>query len=222
MALVCLAPHLQQPVAEQLGRRGYVVRATDASWEAGALLAQQDLDVAVVGSGMAPADALQLLRQHDGEGGPLLILEYASAGLVDRVLALEAGAADIVDEHVTPRELAARISGMLVRRGRPPPDLVVLEKVTVDMRAARVMHHDGHEEQLSPGQVALLKLFVSRPRTVLTREDILAGAPAESFEAFDRAIDSRIVRLRRKLCTATITTIRGNGYRFDPPGQGID
>ena len=55
------------------------------------------------------------------------------------------------------------------------------------------------------------------PRKVLTRDDIMAAAPAESADAFDRSIDSRIVRLRRKLDTERITTIRGSGYRFDPP-----
>ena len=81
------------------------------------------------------------------------------------------------------------------------------------------MHESGHEEQLSPGQVALLRLFLASPRKVLTRDDIIAAAPAESSEAFDRSINSRIVRLRRKLDTESIATIRGAGYRFDPPGE---
>ena len=81
------------------------------------------------------------------------------------------------------------------------------------------MHHSGNEEQLSPGQVALLRLFLANPRKVLTRDDIIAAAPAENTDAFDRSIDSRIVRLRRKLDTETIVTIRGTGYRFDPPAD---
>ena len=52
-----------------------------------------------------------------------------------------------------------------------------------------------------------------------TADDIIAAAPAESSDAFDRSIDSRIVRLRRKLDTESIATIRGSGYRFDPPGD---
>ncbi|TIT74496.1 MAG: helix-turn-helix domain-containing protein, partial [Mesorhizobium sp.] len=51
---------------------------------------------------------------------------------------------------------------------------------------------------------------------------IIAAAPAENADAFDRSIDSRIVRLRRKLDTETITTIRGAGYRFDPPTSRTD
>ena len=54
---------------------------------------------------------------------------------------------------------------------------------------------------------------------MLTRDDIIAAAPAENSDAFDRSIDSRIVRLRRKLDTDSIATIRGAGYRFDPPRE---
>ena len=98
----------------------------------------------------------------------------------------------------------------------------MLENATVDLKAALVMHRSGSEEQLSPGQVALLRLFLANPRKVLTRDDIMAAAPAESAEAFDRSIDSRIVRLRRKLDTESIATIRGAGYRFDPPRSAYD
>ncbi|TJW66400.1 MAG: winged helix-turn-helix transcriptional regulator, partial [Mesorhizobium sp.] len=115
-----------------------------------------------------------------------------------------------------------RIGGLLARRGRNAGELVVLENATVDLRSAMVMHRSGTEEQLSPGQVALLRLFLASPRKVLTRDDIIAAAPAENADAFDRSIDSRIVRLRRKLDTETITTIRGAGYRFDPPTQFAD
>ncbi len=149
--------------------------------------------------------------------GPDFVLICRPNDLVDKVLALELGAADVVESPLVVRELAARISGLLTRRGRAAPELVVLENATVDLRSAMVMHRSGTEDQLSPGQVALLRLFASSPRRVLTRDDIIAAAPAENADAFDRSIDSRIVRLRRKLDTETITTIRGAGYRFDPP-----
>jgi DNA-binding response OmpR family regulator len=138
------------------------------------------------------------------------------------VLALELGAADVIESPLNVRELAARIGGLLARRGRKTQELVVLENATVDLRSAMVMHRSGAEDQLSPGQVALLRLFLASPRKVLTRDDIIAAAPAENADAFDRSIDSRIVRLRRKLDTATITTVRGTGYRFDPPEQLAD
>ena len=144
-----------------------------------------------------------------------------TADLIDKVLALELGAADVVDSAGQlartrrPHRRPARRGAARARR-----ELVALENSTVDLKAGAGHAPSGEEEQLSPGQVALLRLFLANPRKVLTRDDIMAAAPAESADAFDRSIDSRIVRLRRKLDTESIATIRGSGYRFDPPSPG--
>lgn len=200
-----------------LVRRGYDIRVAGEAWEADAILAGEGADLAVVDLGTADGAGFDLLRRHGGEGGTPLIAVGGSGELVDRILALELGAADAVDRPLDGRELAARIGGLLARTGRHRPELLALEKATVDIRAAIVMHRSGEEEMLSPGQVALLRLFMANPHIVLSRDDIIAAAPAEASEAFDRSIDSRIVRLRRKLDTESIVTVRGTGYRFDPP-----
>jgi len=217
VALVCVAEVVADDLAGHLERRGHDVRKVTQAWQADSLLGARGVDVAVIGDDLSQAEGREMLKRHGGEGGPDFVLICRPNDLVDKVLALELGAADVVESPLVVRELAARIGGLLARRGRAAPELVVLENATVDLRSAMVMHRSGAEEQLSPGQVALLRLFVSSPRRVLTRDDIIAAAPAENADAFDRSIDSRIVRLRRKLDTETITTIRGAGYRFDPP-----
>ncbi|MBN9216354.1 MAG: response regulator transcription factor [Mesorhizobium sp.] len=225
IALVSVAEVVAGELADHLERRGHDVRQTRQPWEAESLLAAGGIDVIVVGDGLSQAEGRDLLRRHGGkggEGGADFILICRPGDLVDKVLALELGAADVVESPLNVRELAARVGGLLSRRGRGNQELIVLENATVDLRSAIVMHRSGAEEQLSPGQVALLKLFLASPRKVLTRDDIIAAAPAENADAFDRSIDSRIVRLRRKLDTETITTIRGAGYRFDPPRQFAD
>jgi len=237
IALVCVAEVVATELADHLERRGHDVRQARQPWEAESLLSGKGLDVVVVGDSLSQAEGRDLLRRHGGqggggqggggqggggEGGPDFILICRPADLVDKVLALELGAADVVESPLNVRELAARVGGLLARRGRATQELIVLENATVDLRSAMVMHRSGTEEQLSPGQVALLRLFLASPRKVLTRDDIIAAAPAENADAFDRSIDSRIVRLRRKLDTETITTIRGAGYRFDPPRQFAD
>jgi two-component system, OmpR family, response regulator len=218
IALLCLSDDAALLIGDYLGRRGYELRAAGEEWEADALLSAGGIDVVVAGLGGEGGPGLELLRRHAGEAGPAFVM-LGDGGLVGNVLALELGASDVVGASVSPRELATRIGGLLARRGKAELDLIVLENATVDMKAAVVMHKSGHEEQLSPGQIALLRLFVASPRKVLTRDEIIAAAPAEDTEAFDRSIDSRIVRLRRKLDTASIATIRGAGYRFDPPGE---
>lgn len=222
VALICVAQSIRDDLAGHLERRGHDVRMATHAWEAETFLNGERVDVAVVGDAISPAQGRDLLKRHGGEGGPDFILVCRRGELVDRVLALELGAADVIESPLVVRELAARIGGLLARRGRKRQELLVLENATVDLRSAMVMHHSGDEEQLSPGQVALLKLFMKSPRKVLTRDDIIAAAPAESADAFDRSIDSRIVRLRRKLDTETIITIRGAGYRFDPPDNLTD
>ncbi|WP_027059058.1 response regulator transcription factor [Mesorhizobium loti] len=225
IALVSVAEMVATELADHLERRGHYVRQARQPWEAESLLAGKGIDVVVVGDSLSQAEGRDLLRRHGGEGdedGPDFILICQPADLVDKVLALELGAADVVESPLNVRELAARVGGLLSRRGRGTQELIVLENATVDLRSAIVMHRSGTEEQLSPGQVALLRLFLASPRKVLTRDDIIAAAPAENADAFDRSIDSRIVRLRRKLDTETITTIRGAGYRFDPPRQFAD
>jgi two-component system OmpR family response regulator len=222
IALVSVAEVVATELADHLERRGHDVRQARQPWEAESLLSGKGIEVVVVGDSLSQAEGRDLLRRHGGEGGPDFILICRPADLVDKVLALELGAADVVESPLNVRELAARVGGLLARRGRPAQELIVLENATVDLKSAMVMHRSGTEEQLSPGQVALLRLFLASPRKVLTRDDIIAAAPAENADAFDRSIDSRIVRLRRKLDTETITTIRGAGYRFDPPQQFAD
>jgi two-component system, OmpR family, response regulator len=218
VALLCLSEDAALPIGDYLERRGHVVGRAAEQWEADAVLSAGGVDVAIAALDSGGGPGTELLRRY-GQKGPAFVMIAPGNELIGKVLALELGAADVVEEPVNLRELAARVAGLLTRAGKAVPDLIVLENSTVDLKAALVMHKSGHEEQLSPGQIALLKLFVASPRKVLTRDDIIAAAPAENSDAFDRSIDSRIVRLRRKLDTESIATIRGSGYRFDPPGD---
>jgi DNA-binding response OmpR family regulator len=211
VALVCLSADISGELATYLKRRGHDVRAADEQWEGRPLLTSPEVDVAVIGD---------LLRQVGGTPQePSIIVMRPPSDLMEKVLVLEFGAADVVEAPFSIREIAARIGGLLARRGRAVPELVALENSTVDLKSALVMHQSGEEDLLSPGQVALFRLLLANPRKVLTRDDIMAAAPAENLDAFDRSIDSRIVRLRRKLDTESIVTIRGSGDRFDPPDQ---
>ncbi|CAG1013679.1 MAG: response regulator transcription factor [Rhizobiaceae bacterium] len=210
-------PEARDGLGEYLERRGYDIHIAGETWEADTILSGGGVDVAVLDLETGDGTGLDLLRRHGGGNGATFVTVGASGNLIDRILALELGAADALDRPLDRRELAARIGGLIARGGRHRPELLVLETATVDIRAAIVMHRSGGEDMLSPGQVALLKLFMANPHVVLSRDDIIAAAPAEASEAFDRSIDSRIVRLRRKLDTESIVTVRGAGYRFDPP-----
>lgn len=217
IAFVALPPAMARSAADHFNRRGHETHVVQEVWEAEALLSTGDIDLAVLAMHGSGDEALNLLRMFGGIDKPAFLMLAEGSRTLERVLALELGAADIADLAISPRELAARVGGILRRTGAYSPDLLLLENAAVDLRAALVMHHTGREEQLSPGQLAMLRLFISRPRMVLTRDDVLAVAPAEATDAFDRSIDSRIARLRRKLDTESIVAVRGSGYRYDPP-----
>ncbi|MBA3446348.1 MAG: response regulator transcription factor [Pseudaminobacter sp.] len=217
VALVCIHRKTALDLRDHLERRGYLVREVAEEWAAASLLSEAGIDIAVIGDDLPPDSGRDLLLRYGRDVGTSFVMICRQSDMVDKVLALEMGAADAVESPVNIRELAARIGGILARKGKAFPELVAFETATVDLKAALVMHRSGEEEQLAPGQVALLRLLLASPRKVLTRDDIMAAAPAESADAFDRSIDSRIVRLRRKLNTDSIVTVRGAGYRFDPP-----
>jgi DNA-binding response OmpR family regulator len=216
IVLACLSGDYAGTFEDYLDRRGYEVVRADKAWEVEPHI-NAAVDVVVIGERLEQAAVLALLGRLQGEDDPDVVILRPATDLVETVLALEFGAAHVVAAPVEMRELAARIGGLVLRRGKAAPHLLSLGSATIDLRSALVMHASGAEDHLSSGQIALLRLFLANPGKVLSRDDIIAAAPAENTDAFDRSIDSRIVRLRRKLDTDSIVTIRGSGYRFDPP-----
>ena len=131
VALICVAESIRDALADHLERRGLDVCATTQTWEAETFLDGDRIDVAVVGDGISPAQGRNLLKRHGREGGPDFVLICRRGDLVDKVLALELGAADVIESPLVVRELAARIGGLLARRGRNRQELLVLENATV-------------------------------------------------------------------------------------------
>jgi two-component system phosphate regulon response regulator OmpR len=150
----------------------------------------------------------------------------ASSDTVDRVVGLETGADDYIGKPYEPRELLARVksvlrrvtgtpttSGPRVRMGRRVLDLE--KRVLIDPA-------DGNEETLTASEYDLLKLFAENPNRPLNRDWLLEVTAHREMEAFGRAIDLRITRLRRKIEVdpahpEAIRTVRGTGYMFVPP-----
>jgi DNA-binding response OmpR family regulator len=145
---------------------------------------------------------------------------------VDRVVGLETGADDYIAKPFEPRELLARVRSVLrratgvttttgsrVRMGRRVLDLE--KRVLVDPA-------DGSSEMLTASEYDLLKVFAENPNRPLQRDWLLEVIAHREMEAFDRAIDLRVTRLRRKIESDpthpdVIRTVRGVGYMFVPP-----
>ncbi|KAA2237558.1 response regulator transcription factor [Salinarimonas soli] len=164
-------------------------------------------------------DVLRRLRQR-GERCPVVILT-ADPDPFERIVGLELGADDVVAKPVEPQELAARVAGLLRRYGRANREIVAFENATVDLTASRLLRVGQAPERLGPAEVMLVRALAGRPNEVLTRDELIRQAPGESLDAFDRSIDNRIARLRQKLDTQAIVTVRARGYMFvAPQGPG--
>ncbi len=211
---------LAEAFAEYLGDLGYDVAVAVSAWELEAQLERRSADLVVLDVDLPGRSGLDLIRDGAIPDGTAVVVLTGNPDRIDRVIGLELGADDYIQKPVDPRELAARIAGVLRRRqGRRRP-LVVFETVSVDLAAARLLRENGAAERLSPGEISLVRAFAENPGRVLTREDLIELAPAEALDAFDRSIDSRIARLRRNLGPETIRTVRAFGYVFDPPRPG--
>lgn len=160
------------------------------------------------------------LREHSDV--PLIILTPASANEADEVAALEAGADDVVHKPFSPIDLMARIRAA-VRRARRlagPASVLRVGPLELFRTSGKATLH-GRPLDVTSYEFAILRVLAERRGRVLTREQILDYAKGGSENAFERSIDVRISRLRRKLAEdsrkpSIIRTVRGIGYLLTP------
>ncbi|HRE20771.1 MAG TPA: response regulator transcription factor [Rhabdaerophilum sp.] len=209
-------PELIAAFVEFLKDRGFDAVAAAGGYAYDALAKAGKPDLVVLDLQMPGENGRDLLLRIRRANDIPVIVMTGAGDLLDRVLCLELGADDFVEKRIAPRELAARIQGLLERHGSGQRDIVRFERTTVDLRAALVMHNDGSEERLGISEIMLLKAFLANPRKLLTRDDILDLAPALDRDALDRSVDPRVARLKRKLATDWIETRRGQGYVYAP------
>jgi two-component system phosphate regulon response regulator OmpR len=179
--------------------------------------------------GLPGEDGFSVIR-HLRETYPAvgLIVISASADMIDRVAGLEAGADDFITKPFEPRELLARVKSVLRRVALASYSDTAGPRVSIgrrilDLERRLLMESSGLEERLAPGEFNLLKLFVENPNRPLSRDWLLEVTSHREADAFDRAIDLRIARLRRKIEVnpahpEAIRTVRGVGYMFVPKG----
>lgn len=167
------------------------------------------------------------LRESNTRVG--IIMLTAAGDSVDKVLGLESGADDYVAKPYEPRELLARVRSVLRRApraaARPVNDgkRVRMGRCELDLDSrALIDTTSGDSETLAASEFDLLKLFAENPNRPLARDWLLESTAHRELEAFDRAMDQRILRLRKKIeidpaHPETIRTVRGVGYMFVPP-----
>jgi two-component system phosphate regulon response regulator OmpR len=226
---------LRDAVVAYLTRQGFSVRGAANAPELRAHLAAAPADLVVLDITMPGEDGLSVARWLRARGDEVgIVMLTAAAEVVDRVVGLEVGADDYVAKPFDLRELLARLRAVLRRRTAvpaaataaaaepaPPGRRVRMGRNHLDLDMRRLFGPDGREVPLVASEFELLRAFAERPGRTLSRETLLDLAHPHGEEHFDRSIDVRITRIRRKIeiepsHPMVIRTVRGLGYVFDP------
>jgi DNA-binding response OmpR family regulator len=218
-------------VGDYLRMHGFTVSLCDGGASLWAELAKGRPDLIVLDLNMPHEDGLSVIRHLKHKGGDIpVIMLTATASPIDRVVGLELGADDYLAKPCELRELLARVRSVL-RRATPAAgsaaeggNLVRFGTKWLDIHERLLRDDEGNEHPLTASEYNLLKAFAENPKRVLTRERLLELANARDAEAFDRAVDIRIMRIRRKIepdpsHPRVIRTVRGGGYLFSPNGE---
>ena len=227
----------REMVGDYLKMHGFTVTLCDGGKSLRGAIETSVPDLVVLDLNMPEEDGLSIIRDLKSRINVPVIMLTATASPIDRVVGLELGADDYVAKPCELRELMARIRSVL-RRSTPSraqaasetgdakasKDLVRFGTKWLDLQAQALRDDEGNEHPLTASEFGLLKVFAANPKRVLSRERLLELANARDAEAFDRAVDLRIMRIRRKIeidptKPAVIRTIRGGGYLFSPVGD---
>jgi two-component system OmpR family response regulator len=219
-------PGIRDVVSEFLARHGYQVETAADGKAMDQALGRGTFDLMVLDVMMPGEDGLGICRRISAQpGGPAIIMMSAMGEETDRIVGLELGADDYVPKPCNPRELLARIRAVLRRRREPVGDQPIgaaceFAGWRLDLVRRELRSPQGVVVNLSSGEFSLLRAFVEHPQRVLTRDQLLDFARGRDSDAYDRAIDVQISRLRRKLDDNAdgelIRTIRSEGYMFSP------
>lgn len=222
-------PGLRDLLQQYLTAQGYKVTTVADGAAMNAQLASHAADLIILDLMLPGEDGLALARRLRAEGDVPIIMLSARGEDVDRIVGLEVGADDYLAKPFNPRELLARIRALLRRSDIPHSGTESTKRepsrfgdylLNIDMRELR---KDGINVPLTAGEFNLLQIFVEHPNRVLSRDGIMDMLKGYERSPFDRSIDVRITRLRRKIeddpnTPKFIRTVWGEGYMFASGG----
>ncbi|PXA99661.1 DNA-binding response regulator [Nostoc sp. 3335mG] len=213
---------IRQLIADSLGARGYRVETAANAREMDAVLARIPVDLIILDVMMPGEDGLSACRRIARDDGPEIVLLSALGEEHDRILGLEVGAGHYLTKPCSPREILATVRAALRRRGggaKAEAQQFTFDGWRIDLASHELFDPRGVLVSLTDGEFAVLRVFIERPRRVLSREALLSAARGPDSDAYDRAIDVQVSRLRRKLRAGgdeILRTVRNEGYLFVP------
>jgi DNA-binding response OmpR family regulator len=223
-------PDVREVLEEYFVAHDYAAFGAESADSAREIAARHPIDLALVDIHMPGEDGLSLARHLRERYTRIAIVMLTSAAqVVDRIVGLEMGADDYVSKPFDPRELLARVKSVLrrtssARRADLGAERVRIGRCVLDLAAHRLTDEKGGEVPMSPLEFDLLRALAEHPNRALSREHIVNLTQRRDWDPFDRSVDLRIMRLRKKIepdpaHPQYIKTVRSEGYIF-VPGEG--
>lgn len=220
---------LRDLVVNYLSASGYPVEVAGDGTGMRAVLGKYTVDLVVLDLMLPGEDGLSLLRWLREHHGPPVIIVSARGDEVDRVVGLEMGADDYLAKPFGPRELLARVRAVLRRSGEAntPTDTQVLTFGPFSLHLnTHVLNRGGIEIPLTFGEFNLLRVLLEHANQILSRDHLISLLKGYERSPFDRSIDVRVTRLRRKIepkpdSPIFLRTVWGEGYLFTPRGEEV-
>jgi DNA-binding response OmpR family regulator len=226
-------PGLRELLQEYLTREGYEVAVVADGIAMEHYLQQATVNLVILDLMLPGEDGLSLARKLRAGGRLPIIMLSARGEDVDRIIGLEVGADDYLAKPFNPRELLARIRAVLRRHeteqvapvaspATPGPQYR-FGKFQLDLNT-RSLTQNGAQVSLTSGEFELLRIFTDHPNRVMNRDVLMDMMKGYERSPFDRSIDVRVTRLRRKIETDPtapeyVRTVWGEGYLFTPSGK---
>ncbi len=215
-------PRIAELARDYLEHAGFGVRIA-ATGEAALQAVRRDRpDLVVLDLGLPGIDGLDVTRSIRRDSSLPVIMLTARDDELDKLLGLELGADDYLTKPFSPRELVARVRAVLRRTDasaeRSADEVIRAGDVTLDVARMRT-EVDGRAVDLTPTEFTLLAALARQPGRIFTRSQLLDAVHGVAFESYERAIDTHIKNIRRKLepdprRPVHILTVYGVGYRL--------
>src|SRR6185437_5675917 len=228
-------PRVRSLLHRYLEEEGFKVSEAGDGGELKRLFDEASFDLVMLDVGMPGEDGISLARYIRQQSQTPIIMLTGKDDVIDRVAGLEAGADDYVSKPFHLREILARIRTVLRRTQADKPaqspafavapaegEALHFAGWTMDLMRRELRKADGGNAVLTSAEFELLRVFATHPSRVLNRDQLMELVKGREWEAYDRAVDTLIVRLRKKIEAdpgqpALIKTVRGAGYVFAAP-----
>ena len=219
-------PDVRDIVERCLVDSGYRVWTCEDGSRVFDIVNEKGIDLAIVDLMLPDTDGLMLTRKLKEHSDIGVVILSGRGETTEKIISLEIGADDYLSKPFEPRELLARVRSVLRRLGQDKTDSLSIESTIfsfddwrLDLTARTLTSPKGTPVELSSGEFNLLRAFVEHPNRVLSRDQLLDLTHANDTPAFDRSVDVRVGRVRKKIEVGPqtpkfIKTIRNGGYMF--------